>query len=206
MAKYITNRKRWRYVLKYGFFTLQNCGFCALLNHVGTIGYCLKHDIHDSADGITHDWPFFPGHMDKVIDKFRELYNYFGITYHTPVLHFDIDEPMRYIDKLSGHDAKKTKPSPDKNTTGKLLNRLELSDTENYKGTEIDRKAQARCFQFFLPNLFIYWVFRGPERWDEYEAVVCEYFGHLMEDSKEIIEAYFKNGEHEELFAFLDEP
>jgi len=204
LAKYVTNNRRWHYIRKYGFFTLQNCGFCALLNHLGTLAYCLKHGIKNSADGITHDWPFFPGHMDKVIDRFREWYASFGITYHTPVLHFEIDRPMTYIDKISGfqsaHDEK-----PDANTTGRLLHRMGLSDTDNYKGTEIDKKAQARCYQFAIPNLFIYWMFRGPERWDEYESIVVEYFSSLMEDSKTLVKAYFEHGRHRELFAFLDE-
>ncbi len=53
LAKYVTNNRRWHYIRKYGFFTLQNCGFCALLNHLGTLAYCLKHGIKNSADGIS---------------------------------------------------------------------------------------------------------------------------------------------------------
>ncbi len=204
LGEYITNYRRWHYIRKYGFFTLQNCGFCALLNHIGTIAYCLKHDIANGADGITHDWPFFPGHMDKVIDKFREMYKGFDLTYHTPVLHYDIDKPMHYLDKLAGFKSEQEDDN-DANTTGKLLKRMSLSDVENYKGSLRDKKAQARCYQFALPNLFIYWMFRGPERWDEYEAIVLEYFGQLMEDSSKIIREYIDHGKHKKLFAFLDE-
>lgn len=205
LARYVTERKRFRYFLKYGFFTLQNCGFCALLNHTGTLAYCLKHGITDVADGITHDWPFFPGHMDKVIDRFRVMYSSFGITYHTPVLHCDIDRPMRYVDKLPGN-GQAYQPQDEENTTGKILKRLGLSDTENYKGTAVDKRAQARCYQFVMPNLFVYWVYGAPYRWESYEKTVVEYFGHLMDDVSELVREFHDKGKRKELFAFLDEP
>ncbi|MBM4387695.1 MAG: hypothetical protein FJ088_08145, partial [Deltaproteobacteria bacterium] len=165
---------------------------------------CLKNGISDSADGITRDWPFFPAHMDRVIDRFRVLYGHFGIKYHTPVLHFDIDKPMTYIDKIKGGAG--AVPDETANTTGRLLHRLGLSDRDNYKGTELDKKVQARCFQFVLPNIYIYWIFRGNERWDQYESAVLDYFGKRIEDSKILIERFFEKGEKRELFAFLDEP
>lgn len=205
LAKYITNHRRWQYIKKYNFFTLQNCGFCALINHVSTLAYCVRHGIADCADGITYDWPFFPGHMDKIIDRFRTLYRSFDITYHTPVLHFDVDEPIYYIDKFR-FQSELEKPGSSANTTGKLLQRLGLSDVDNYKGTATDRKAQARCYQFVLPNLFIYWIFRGQERWQEYEEIVLEYFGELTEDARQLLEQYFERNAHKRLFAFLDEP
>lgn len=205
LARHVTNHNRFRYFLKYGFFTLQNCGFCALLNHTGSLAYCLKHGIRDVADGITYDWPFFPGHMDKVIQLFREMYAEFGITYHTPVLHCDIDRPMRYLDKLIG-DGDVPQPEENRDTTGKILKRLGLSDTENYKGTELDKKAQARCFQFVLPNIFVYWVYNAPQRWDSYEAQVVEYFGHLIQDISGLVRKHHEEGSHPELFTFLDTP
>jgi len=203
LARHITDHRRWRYALRYGFFTLQACGFCALVNHVATIAYCLKHGVTDAADGITYDWPFFPGHMDKVIGLFRGLHRHFGITYHTPVIGYDVDRPMRYIDKLSQFGSDRM-PGEEENTTGKLLRSLGLSDTDNYKGTDLDRRSQARCYQFALPNLFIYWVYRGQERWEAYEATVVEYFGHLMDDSRALLEAYRDRGERADLFAFLE--
>jgi hypothetical protein len=204
LAKWIANHKRWRYIRKYGFFTLQNCGHCALANHIGTLGYCLRHGIDNLADGITYDWPFFPGHMDKVIAELKIFHRKFGITYHTPVLHFDVEEPPHYIEKISP-DFHKANTGAAANTTGKLLFKLGLSETTNYKGSETDRRVQARCYQFAVPNMFIYWVFRGVERWDDYEKIVHAYFSELLDDSKILIEEYL-NGETEpSLFSYLDE-
>jgi len=203
LAKWIANHKRWRYIRKYGFFTLQNCGHCALANHIGTLGYCLRHGIDNLADGITYDWPFFPGHMDKVIAELKIFHRKFGITYHTPVLHFDVEEPPHYFEKISPAFHKVSKDSA-ANTTGKLLFKLGLSETTNYKGSEKDRTVQARCYQFAVPNMFIYWVFRGVERWDDYEKIVHAYFSELLDDSKILIEEYM-NGETEpSLFSYLD--
>ena len=45
LVRRLTEHRRWHYIRKYGFFTLQNCGFCALINHVATMAYCLRHQI-----------------------------------------------------------------------------------------------------------------------------------------------------------------
>ena len=204
LARRLSIHRRWRHFARYGFFTLQSCGFCALANQVASIAYCIAHGLTDMADGITHDWPFFPGHMDLVIDRFRELAGHFGITYHTPVLQCDVDRQIAYVDKLVAAPGSRD-PDPGARTTGRILRELGLSDVDNYKGTDLDRSAQARCFQFVLPNLFIYWVYRGPERWEEYEATVLEYFGHLIDDAKTLLEEHRDRGEHADLFAFLHE-
>ena len=201
LAEHIANHRRLHYVMRYGMFTLQSCGYCSLTNHVSTLAYCLREGIKDAADGITHDWPFFPGHMDKVIEHFRLLYASFGITYHTPVLAFDVAPPPRYADKLG--IAAPVPLDPDLNTTGRYLFRLKLAETENYKGSELDRRTQARCYQFVVPNMFIDWVYGGQERTQEYEATVVRFFSELMEDCRVLLERWFAHGERDELFSFL---
>lgn len=203
LARHMTGHKRTQYTLKYGFFTLQNCGFCALTNHVATIAHCQRWGIEHLADGITHDWPFFPAHMDKVIDLLRDFARQFGLTYHTPVLDCAIDAPMTYFDKIL-RPGQATRPAPDVRTTGRILRRLGLSDTDNYKGTATDKNAQQRCFQFMLPDVLAHWVYNAPERWDEYEATVVEYFSHLLADSAELLAA--STAKHAPLFAYLDDP
>jgi len=203
LARRITEHRRWHYLRRYGFFTLQNCGFCAVVNHVATAAYCLRHGIANTADGITRDWPFFPGHMKRVIELLEAWYLRFGITYRTPVWEYAIAEPPRYIDKIFPPPA----PAPDgelPRTTGRLLLELGLSDTSDYKGTPFDRTVQATCFQFAVPNLFIFWVFRGHERWEEYERIVTEYFGHVLDDCDALVREFSESRRHAELFSFLD--
>ena len=205
LARHLTMTHRWRHTLRYGFFTLQQCGFCALANQVGTMAHCLRHGLTDYADGITHDWPFFPGHMDRVIDRFREFAATYGLTYHTPVLHYDVDEAVPYIAKAV-EPGQAQAPGEGANTTGRLLKRLGLSDTENYKGTERDRRSQARCYQFVLPNMFIYWVYGGPERWSEYEATVLAYFTDLLDEARVVLDDVAAGKDPRGLFGFLDTP
>jgi len=202
LAQHLTMTRRWRHTLRYGFFTLQQCGFCALANQVGTMAHCLRHGLTDYADGITHDWPFFPGHMDRVIELFREFALGYGLTYHTPVLHYDVDPPVPYIAKAL--DPGKAPIAPrEARTTGRLLQQLGLSDTENYKGTERDRRSQARCYQFVLPNMFIYWVYGGPERWHAYEATVLAYFGELLDEARRLLDDVRAGNDPRGLFDFL---
>jgi hypothetical protein len=204
LARRLTNDGRWRHVLRYGFFTLQMCGFCAYTNQVATIAHCLRWGLTDLADGITHDWPFFPAHMDRVIDLFRDFARSFGITYHTPVLHCAVDNPMTYLHKIT-NPGEAEQPAPSVETTGRILKRLGLSDTENYKGTALDKQAQARCFQFMLPNLLAYWVYDAPHRWEGYEATVVAYFSELLEDARRLLSEWHEQGMHRELFAFVDD-
>lgn len=204
LVRWVAGHRRLHHVTRHGFMTLQNCGHCALANHVATLAHCLHHDVHHLADGITRDWPFFPGHMDPVIERLRGLAKRFDITYHTPVLHCDIDRPMPYVAKIVA-PGKAMAPDPTANTTGRILLGLGLSETENYKGTAIDRKAQARCWQFMLPNVFIHWVCRAAERPKEYEAKVTAYFDELIDDSTVLLEEHARSGAHRDIFAFLDQ-
>jgi hypothetical protein len=98
------------------------------------------------------------------------------------------------------------RPPQAANTTGRLLQRMGLSDTENYKGTERDRRSQARCYQFVLPNLFIYWVYGGPERWAEYEGTVLAYFGELLSLARPLLDGVRDGTDPEHLFDFLAAP
>jgi hypothetical protein len=204
LARHLTSHRRLHFLRRYGFMTLQACGFCALSNQVAGIAHCIRHGLTDIADGITHDWPFFPAHMDKVIDRFRDLNRQFGIEYHTPVLHCDVDRPMTFMSKVVT-PGQAAAPGRDADTTGRILHSMGLSETENYKGTELDKRAQARCFQFVLPNIYVYWVFRGPERFPEYESVVLSYFGELMDEARRLLEEWRDHGKHKDLFAFLDQ-
>lgn len=203
LAEHLAEHRRWRHLWRHGFFTLQNCGHCALCNHVAALAWCLRHGLAIVADGITYDWPFFPGHMDSVIELFRAMHGRFDVDYRTPVLHCDVQEPPRFIDKL---DPEAVAPDPKGlETTGRILQSLGLAERANYKGTLLDKRSQARCFQFAIPNLFIYWVFDGPGRKEEYARRVSSYFEELVAESEELIRSWWGTGAPSPLLAFLDE-
>jgi hypothetical protein len=203
LGAWISEHKRWKHLREHGFMTLQACGHCALANHLAGLAWCQRHGLGHLADGITHDWPFFPGHMDSVIERLRALHASFGVRYLTPVLHCEIDKPLRYIDKLTGAVA--PEPPPEADTTGRILQRLGLSQRANYKGTDQDRKSQAHCRQFMLPNLYIYWYYLPRKSWGDYEQAVLAYFEALIAQATEAMRAHLERGEHAELFAFLDQ-
>jgi len=205
LARHMTEHRRASYALRYGFFTLQTCGFCALANHVATIAHCKRWGIAHVADGITHDWPFFPAHMDKVIDLLRAFEDSIGLTYHTPVLDCAIDPPMTYFDKIT-RPGQATVTAANLHTTGRILRRMGLSETDNYKGTATDKQAQQRCFQFMLPDVLAFWVYNAPERWDAYEATVVAYFTELLADAQLLLSEWHEEGKHAALFAYLDDP
>jgi hypothetical protein len=203
LGAWISEHQRWKHLRRHGFMTLQACGHCALANHVAGLAWCLRHGLGHLADGITHDWPFFPGHMDAVIERLSAFHEGFGVRYHTPVLHCEIDKPLRYIDKLTG--AVGVEPPPEVETTGRILQRLGLSERASYKGTELDHRSQARCRQFMLPNLYIYWYFLPRRRWGDYERAVLDYFEDLIAQASRAVLDHQQRGEHAELFAFLDQ-
>ncbi len=203
LGSWLATHRRWQHLRRHGFMTLQACGHCALANHVAGLAWCLHHRLSHVSDGITHDWPFFPGHMDAVIDRLRAFHRTWDIEYLTPVLHCETDEPLRYIDKLGRGGAPAL--GPDAETTGRILQRLGLSERESYKGTELDRKVQARCRQFILPNLYIYWYFLPRKDWSAYERAVLAYFEELIQQVDQLVRAWRERGEHSELFAFLDQ-
>jgi hypothetical protein len=202
LGTWLATHRRWSHLRRHGFMTLQACGHCALANHVAGLAWCLHHGLTHVADGITYDWPFFPGHMDAVIERLRRFHQAHGLGYLTPVLHCAIDPPQRYIDKLGR--AAPAPLDPEIETTGRILRRLGLSDRESYKGTELDRRVQARCRQFVLPNLYIHWYFLPRKDHAAYERAVLDYFEELIAQVDELVRAWREGGEHGALFAFLE--
>src|SRR5581483_10607856 len=89
-----------RSLLRHGFFMLATPGFSALSWHVRSILYCLEHGIKESADGLTRELMHFPGHMDAVIGRIRELYRHFGITYSNPVREWETPVDRQFLDHL----------------------------------------------------------------------------------------------------------
>ena len=55
-------------------------------------------------------------------------------------------------------------------TSGNILCKKGFFSQENVKGTKLDHKMQARCFQLILFNIFVHWYFiplYGPQKYEK---------------------------------------
>src|SRR3989338_2520120 len=164
---YIKNLK------KHGLLTLATCGFSSLSWHTRTILYCLEHNITRVADGLTRELMHFPGHMDDVVEQFRELYKKFGIIYENPVRNWPTPPDQQFIDKvivnnhggdfLLGDGVIQTRK-----TTGHYLFSIGLLPNVNVKGSSLDFKMQHDCYPFALYNILAFWGFLSFEPYEIY--------------------------------------
>lgn len=180
LARFVYYQGYFRNVFRYGFFSLSNCGLCALTNHIRTLIYCLDNGFKDVADGINSEWPFFPGHMEEIIGELKKMYSEFGIIYRTPVFDLVLPSEPVFLDKIKGSlnsiNSNVVSSGNNGETTGRYLYRLGILPEENVKGTELDRRMQARCFQFILHNIFVHWYYMPNHSYHDYEKTTLLFF------------------------------
>ena len=156
---------------KFGLMMLQNCTFCALANNFRALSYCLEKGNKVVADGATRELQFLPSHMEKPIQRMRELYAEYGIEYLTPVYDFDIPREIDFFDKLKMEKDgdKGVEVDPQGDTTGRYLFEQGLLPSENIKGSALDRQMQYRCFQYVLHNMVALIALPGTTDYPRYE-------------------------------------
>jgi len=180
LARFIYYRGYFKNIFKYGFFSLSNCGLCALINHTRAVIYCLDNGFKDVADGINREWPFFPGHMEEIISELKKMYSEFGIIYHTPVFDLALPSEKVFLDKIKSSlnpiSSNGIPPGNPGETTGRYLYKLGVLPEENVKGTALDRRMQARCFQFVLHNIFVHWYYMPDHSYQDYEKATLLFF------------------------------
>ncbi len=205
LAKFIFYQGYLRNIFKYGFFTISNCGLCALINHIRTLIFCIDNNIEDVADGINREWPFFPAHIESIINEFRKMYLEFGITYHTPVFEFDLPSEPSFLDKLKGAKqfSKEDRNSSGKKSTGRYLYELGIVPRDNIKGTELDRKMQARCFQFIVHNIFVHWYYMPNHSFEDYEKVTLGLFKDKIGSFIRLVTDYRSKGSKSRLYNLI---
>lgn len=167
---------------RFGFRMLQQCTFCALANHFAALAYCRQHGIRHVADGVTRELQLLPSHMERPIERMRELYRSYGVEYHTPVYDFDIPKEMSFFDKvLQSEDGRTGVPvEPGARTTGRHLHELGLMPTENIKGSALDRRLQFRCFQYVLHNTVAFYAMPGASDHEAYQDQILEIYEDVL--------------------------
>ncbi|MFA7074257.1 MAG: hypothetical protein WC234_03605 [Endomicrobiaceae bacterium] len=162
-------------LFKFGFFNLAVCGQCKMAMHIRTILYCIDNKINIVFDGANKDAGsgIAADQTKEVIDVITSLYKAFDISYSSPVYEMNGPKNLTWQAKFGLIKNEETK---DVKTTGTFLKQKGFFDSDNVKGSRIDKKMQARCFQQFLSNMALnsYYIERyGIEK---YKKTLRDFF------------------------------
>ena len=194
--RYLTNLRR------FGFMNLTTCGLCKLAMHLRGLVYCLDNGIESVVDGANQNSSHFPAQMAEVLGELKTMYRRFGIKYENNVFEYDHPDGLGWLAKLGlekveveddfGNDGANI-------TTGQLLYNEGILPEPNVKGTELDRRMQARCFQLTLLNTFAlgYYIPRfGKEK---YKEGVFAFYKEKISRFGDLVKGYQKNPKTSEL-------
>ncbi|MBI3341854.1 hypothetical protein HY024_01905 [Candidatus Curtissbacteria bacterium] len=170
-------------LIKYRFLVLATCGFSSLSWHVRTMVYCQEHKITNVADGLTRELIHFPGHMDTVVEEFRDMYKKFGINYENPVRNWPTPVDQQFIDRVVVNQHSTDfflgdKHVAQRKTTGQYLFQLGLLPSPNVKGSRLDFLMQHGCYPFTLYNIMAFWGHLSHEPY----LVFCHKVNSIMKD------------------------
>jgi len=191
---------------KYGFMNLSTCGLCKLSMHIAMIAYCLDNKIKYVSDGANRGMEIFPAQMDIIIEKLRDFYDSYGISYTNPVFDYAPPEEKSLIKdkemaKLLNSGVRKREPhfEQDSETTEQKLYTLGLSPQQDVKGSRYDKKRQPRCFQFMIFNIYVQKWFLPKSDMKEYRKTTLDFFTHKLKESRFLIDD-FRDGKDKKIF------
>lgn len=189
LVLFLSYNKYFKYIFKFKFLVLSTPGFTSLSWHWRTILFCKKNNCTDVFDGVTKELTHFPGHMDRVIQTFKEFYRQFEISFENPVRHWEVPQNQQFVDRLIVDQHGYIFPSEQsfsnqKKTTGQYLCDEKLFDHPNIKGSPQDRKMQQDCYPFILYNIMAFWFYLNIYSYEEF----CIKTNHLIQEKiKDII-------------------
>jgi len=210
LTKYVFYERYFRNLIKYRFFLLSNCGLCKLAMHIRTIIFCLKNGVANACDGANKAMDIFPVQMKIVIDEIKNMYSRFGVNFSTPVFNYEKHHGLEFTDRLNLEKTlsdEKKEDDPDaekqKNTAGYKLFEMGLMPAENVKGTKLDKKMQARCFQLILFNFFVRWYYMYHRSYQQYKQATFEFFKDKINFFTQLLEDYQKKKEKSKLYKLI---
>lgn len=161
-------------LFKFGFFNLAVCGQCKLAMHIRTILYCIDNDINIVFDGANKDAGsgIATDQTKEVINLIINLYKAFDISYSSPVYEMNGPKNLTWQAKLGLVDKEEEKVK----TTGTFLKQKGFFESDNVKGSSIDKKMQARCFQQFLSNIALNSYFIEKYGTEKYKEILSGFF------------------------------
>ena len=209
LFKEVSYAKYWHNLKNYGFFMLSTCGLCKLAMHIRTLIYCLENNIKYVCDGANKNAGagYFPAQMLEVIDLIEEMYAQYGVSYSRPVFDFDEPKGITWVDKLGLEKLQLSSIDTGKEetelTSGKILFKENLFPRENVKGTKIDHKMQARCFQLILFNIFLYWYYLPVHGSSKYKETAVNFYQEKVEYFRALIDEYLEKKSKSRLYNFI---
>ncbi len=211
LSKYIFYERYLRNFIKYRFFLLSTCGLCKLAMHIRSILFCLDNKISNVCDGANKGMYMFPAQMKSVVGEIISMYKEFGINYDTPVFELENPEGLEFTDRLNLEKVLPALKDTEKDsgkirqTAGHKLFELGLMPLENVKGTKIDKKMQARCFQLILFNIFVFWYYMHGRTYEQYEQATLRFFKDKIRFFSGLIREYRKKKEKAKLGKIIRE-
>lgn len=188
LVRFLSYERYLRNIARHGLYILSTPGFSSLSWHVRTLIYCRENGIGRVYDGLTRELMHFPGHMDSVLARFREMYRRFGIVYENPVRDWEVPADVQFLDRLVVDQHGYRFPSEDaeaqrNRTTGRYLYEKGIFPHPDVKGSSFDREMQHDCYPFVLYNIMVFWVLLN---WRDYDHV-CSRMASLIGDKIEMI-------------------
>lgn len=204
LFKLVTYSSYLRNLREYGLLNLGTCGFCKLAMHLRTLVYCAENGLTEVIDGSNKNMTHFPAQMEPVLEELRGMYQRFGITFTQPVYHLDFPEGLDWLTKLGVHSLAgapaTSEPAPKTLTTGRVAYEKGILPQENVKGTALDRKMQARCFQLTLLNAFALGWYIPRHGYEKYTDLTVKFYQEKIRAFSDQAQRYL-NGERGSRFA-----
>lgn len=191
-------------LFKFGFFNLAVCGLCKLAMHMRTILYCIDNDINIVFDGANKDAGsgIATDQVKEVIEVITNLYKSFNISYSSPVYEMDGPKNLTWQAKLG---LSKDEEVQNGQTAGTILKKIGFFNADNVKGSAIDKKMQARCFQQFLSNVALNSYYIEKYGVEKYKTTLHDFFTTKSQKMLMYINDCLKRKEKSKLYLYTDE-
>lgn len=179
-------------LLRHQFISLCGPGLSSLSWQIRTIIYCKENNIDLVADGVTQEWLHFPGHMDSVLNQYKDLYTSYGIDYQNPVREWPVPPDRQMIEGMIVNQHDYLFPFEEdlidlKHTTGKHLYDIGFFDHPNIKGSKKDRGMQHDCFPFILYNIMAFWIYINIEGYEKFSQRIDRFMKEKIDFAKTLI-------------------
>ncbi|MEA5001050.1 MAG: hypothetical protein VB017_04110 [Endomicrobiaceae bacterium] len=201
MYKLVVYDDYFKNLFKFGFFNLAVCGLCKMAMHMRTILYCIDNGIDTVFDGANKDAGsgIATDQVKEVVSVITDLYKSFNISYSSPVYEMNGPKNLTWQAKLG---LSKEEEPEDVKTTGTFLKEKGFFDSDNVKGSLIDKKMQARCFQQFLSNMALNSHFIEKYGVEKYKKTLHEFFTAKSKRMTMHIKDFLNARENSRLFRY----
>jgi hypothetical protein len=158
---------------------------------------------------MTRELMHFPGHMESIVQLFKELYQRFGIQFASPVRDWDTPVDQQFVDRLivdqHGYlfPSEKSK-SQARKTTGQYLFDKGFFDHPNIKGSPKDQSMQQDCYPFVLYNIMVFWMYFYFFSYEEFVDKVTRLMKQKVDDLLPLLKSHLKCVDESPLAVYVE--